>query len=111
MQVTAAMRLLEVENVLSSLALHSKDELLATVGAAPEAKLKAQAVIRLVRGGDLFDQLRSMIKHLLPIKVALRLMERNTARLDVVISCYGKLYNHFYDMPGVALHACQLQGS
>ena len=94
------MRLLEVEGVLTSLVMHQKDEFLATVGQAVEAKLKANRIIRKIKNGLFWEDLRGMVVDLLPIKIALRMMERDTARLDIVTTCYGKLYNHFGDISG-----------
>ena len=67
------MSLLEVEGVLTSLVLQ-KEELLATVGQAPEAKHKANIIIRKVRNGLFWDDLRNMVVDLLPIKIALHMM-------------------------------------
>jgi len=74
--------------------LRRKDEILATI--AKKAQRDKASELLSVAETDLFwHGLQQMVQNMLPIRVALRSVESDSARLDQVLEQYGSLANHF----------------
>lgn len=93
-QIAAIIRLLQFKKAMRGVLLRRKDEILATI--AKKAQRDKASELLSVAETDLFwHGLQQMVQNMLPIRVALRSVESDSARLDQVLEQYGSLANHF----------------
>ena len=74
--------------------LKTKDEIIGTF-TKKDQRNKASELLSVAETDGFWNGLQLMVQNLLPIKVALRSVESNSARLDQVQEQYGSLANHF----------------
>jgi len=93
-QIAAIIRLLQFNKAMRVVLLRRKNEILATI-AKKDQRDKASELLSVAETDLFWHGLQQMVQNILPIRVALRSVEADSARLDQVLEQYGSLANHF----------------
>lgn len=93
-QVAAIIRLLQFKKAMRVVLLKKKDEILDTI-AKKDQRQKAEQLLSVAETDAFWHGLQLMVSDMLPIRVALRHLESDSARMDQVLEQFGSLANHF----------------
>ena len=94
LQTRSIIRLLQFRKAMRVVLLKSKDEILKTI-AKKEQRDKAAQILAAAETDHFWNGLQRLVQNLLPVRVALRSLESDSARLDQVTEQFGILANHF----------------
>ncbi|KAL3158881.1 hypothetical protein ABBQ32_14142 [Trebouxia sp. C0010 RCD-2024] len=93
-QVAALIRLLQFKEAMQVVLGRRKQEILDML-AKKEQRTRASDLFHLAQSDYFWLQLADMIQKLLPVRIAVRVLEADSARLDDVLEQFGRLANHF----------------
>ena len=92
--MAAIIRLLQFRQAMQVVLLRRKDEILDMIK-DNKSKDRADTVLSAAQPDHFWTELIHMVQTLLPLRIAVRVLESDTARLDQVLEQYGHLLNHF----------------
>ncbi|DBA85913.1 TPA: hypothetical protein ACH3X1_005457 [Trebouxia sp. C0004] len=89
-QVAAIIRLLEFKSAMMIVLFRSKQDILDTID-RKHARDTAAQILKDAQSDFMWAGLEHMVQNLLPLRVSVRVLESDSARLDQVIWQFGKL--------------------
>ena len=93
-QVAAIIRLLQFKTAMGVVLFRRKDEILDTL-AKKDQRQKADAILSVAQRDSFWSALAHLVQNLLPVRIALRVLESDSARLDTVLEQFGHMAHHF----------------
>lgn len=93
-QVAALIRLCQFKQAMKVALIKYKDKILANIKDR-EPRERAKILLEHAQSDFFWIDVETLIQNLLPLRISLKTLESDTARLDQVMEQYGNLANHF----------------
>ena len=93
-QVAALMRLCQFETAMRVVLMRRKHLILEAIK-DKDSRARADLILSRAQTDGFWTEVKHMIQNLLPLRISLRKLESDSARLDQVLEEFGLLANHF----------------